>query len=245
MAISFVDSVGATSSSSPPAANFTLPEDLQLNDLLIAFVGTNGAGADITPPSGWTELEYVKGEGSGQPGGTQTSGVWYRYAVPADSESAVSFGVVGGAGTKQAGVIVIYRSDHPVNVVIFGDHASRPETSAGLTHDNPTLEGVAEDTLLISGIHKKGSAVTDIDPPDGWIEILDNYAPLNNNDAVSVATLITATTGDVTGTWTTDVSTLHAATFSMVLTEGLPPSAGLIVKPVLRRWNGFSWTLIG
>ncbi|WP_419877658.1 DNRLRE domain-containing protein [Brevibacillus centrosporus] len=53
-----------SSATSTTSYTATLPSNIQAGDLLIAFVGNQGSGTTITPPSGWTEQSKISNNGT-------------------------------------------------------------------------------------------------------------------------------------------------------------------------------------
>lgn len=232
-------------------AQITIPGTVVVDDLMFVWAGVNNNTFPPEAVAGWDQLLTLTGSGtgSGVGGGTQAAALYSKRATAGDIGATVTVPVSAGGTTKEAANFVAYYADTAGKIAAVSETPAAAilgESVSGTTHVTPTISVAAIGDLIVTGVHKKGGPVTAFTQPAGYTMrgTPTTTAPTNNN-GTALADLAAAATGATSGTWTTDFSNLHAATFILTVVEEDPPPPPAMAQPVFRRWNGVSWTLVG
>jgi RHS repeat-associated protein len=150
----------------PRAANLAIatPAGVQANDVLIAAVGFNNAGAAVTPPSGWTLVRRVNNTSA-----TANALVVYRRVAQAGEPSSHAWTIAGGA--YLVGGIQAFSGVDTANPV---DAENGQSTASGLNHDTPSITTSSANTMLVTA-HTFASAAT-WTPQSGQTEGFDRMS---------------------------------------------------------------------
>lgn len=241
-----VRATASASDSTDGGVTVTVPSGVVAGDLLVAVVGFNDPTSVVTHPTGWTVVEALVGQGGGTEGGGTQTYVCTRLASSADAGSSVTWGSTITGGKEVVSLVALYSSVSGQSVGVAASNIlGQLTTDTNLL--NPTISVDELPATLFAGCHKKGgTAGPVITPPSGWTQQGDSPKTTGGGaNAVAVATVQATTTGAQTqATWTTDTSSSNGAAAILVLVEEAPPPPPEMLKPVARRWNGVSWTLV-
>ena len=221
-------------------AEVVAPSSIQAGDLLIAVVSVNNNIFETGTPDGWVALQAGIA-------GTSWGGLYMRRAEAGDGGRTFQFpSTATGGSAKEIISLAAYYSNAPGKYAAIDTSAIRLETTATATHAIPDLDAQVSGSIVVTGLAKKGSTVQTITAPDGFT-LRGNPALTGgtSNNGTAIADTTVSTPGTVSGAWTVNVANQAAVTFSVVVIEADAPTIPPLPKPVMRRWNGVEWTLIG
>lgn len=221
-------------------AEVTVPSDVEPGDLLIAVVSVNSNIYETWTPDGWVALQAGIA-------GSSWGGLYMRRAEAGDADRIFQFpSTATGGSAKEIVSLAAYYSDTPNKYAAVGSSAVRLESSSSADHNIPDIDVEELPCIVVTGIAKKGSTVTTLTPPSGFtLRGTPAITGGSSNNGTAIADQAAESTGTVSGVWSTGVANRAAQTFSLTIVEADAPVIPPLPKPVMRRWNGVSWSLIG
>lgn len=155
--VTYVGSAGSNANTANQKV--TIPAAVQAGDTLVLSMVANSTAVTITPPSGWTQLEWVNGS-------NVQGAAWTRTAVAGDAGSVVT---LPASGTVKADLtLLVYRGINGKSSTV-ADHSSTLDETSSTVHNLPSVVVPAQGGWVVAYAGAKTSSDTTWTPPAGTV----------------------------------------------------------------------------